>query len=155
MLIFPRIGSQKEPRMAKRKPSSRSPQPQHRENVTRSQFDKRERLRQSNPERRHTTQSIVSLRGVIGEITKQMMVALDPRLAFRLPILISGILLGVGRRTASSWFRAAVVLGDWDRFYHLLKVCGELHRSLARIMLRCCFRFAGTGNSSCHRRFSD
>lgn len=77
--------------MAKRKPSSRSPQPQHRENVTRSQFDKRERLRQSNPERRHTTQSIVSLRGVIGEITKQMMVALDPRLAFRLPILISGL----------------------------------------------------------------
>ena len=44
---------------------------------------------------------------------------LDARTAFRLPIVIAGIMLAGGRRTAANWFRAAGVKDDWDRFYDL------------------------------------
>ncbi len=38
------------------------------------------------------------------------------RIGFRLPIVMAGALLARGRRTASSWFQAAGVKVDWDRF---------------------------------------
>ena len=46
--------------------------------------------------------------------------ALDARMSFRLAILVAGMLLADDRRTASSWFAAAGVHDDWDRFYDAL-----------------------------------
>jgi hypothetical protein len=45
---------------------------------------------------------------------------LDSRITFGLPIVTAGMMLAGGRRTASSWFKAAGVKDDWDRFYDLL-----------------------------------
>jgi hypothetical protein len=50
---------------------------------------------------------------------------LDVRIAFRLPIILAGALLAGGRRTAASWFRAAGVGDDWDRFYECLQAVGK------------------------------
>jgi hypothetical protein len=41
------------------------------------------------------------------------------RIALRLPIVIAGMMLAGGRPTAASWFRAAGVKDDYDRFYDL------------------------------------
>jgi len=65
-----------------------------------------------------------------------MQTLLDARIGFRLPIVIAGALLARGRRTASSWFRAAGVKDDWDRFYELLVSAGKVATSLALPLLR-------------------
>ena len=65
---------------------------------------------------------------------------LDVRIGFRLPIVIAGMLLATGRRTAASWFRAAGVNADWDCFYNLLASVGRSSASLmpavARVVLK-------------------
>jgi hypothetical protein len=45
---------------------------------------------------------------------------LDRRTALRLPLLLLGILLATGRRTATAWFRAAGIGNDYRRAYHLI-----------------------------------
>ena len=65
---------------------------------------------------------------------------LDARIAFRLPIVIAGIVLAGGRRTAASWFRAAGVKDDWDRFYDLLAAVGRDAASLMSPLLSLIFR---------------
>lgn len=55
---------------------------------------------------------------------------LDARIGFRLPIIIAGALLAGGRRTAATWFRAAGVKDDWDRFYECLQSVGKNAASL-------------------------
>jgi hypothetical protein len=42
---------------------------------------------------------------------------LDRRTALRLPVLLLGILLACGRRTATSWFRAAGIADDFRAAY--------------------------------------
>jgi hypothetical protein len=49
---------------------------------------------------------------------------------------MAGAMLARGRRTASSWFRAAGVKDDWDRFYELLVSAGKVATSLALPLLR-------------------
>ena len=49
---------------------------------------------------------------------------LDPRIAFRLAIIVAGMVLADDRRTASAWFVAGGVQDDWDRFYDCLKSIG-------------------------------
>ncbi len=61
---------------------------------------------------------------------------LDARSSFRLAILVAGMLLADGRRTASSWFVAAEVLDDWDRFYDALISIGRQSRDLSEVVLR-------------------
>lgn len=61
---------------------------------------------------------------------------LDARTAFRLPIIMAGIFLGKGRRTASSWLRAAGVRDDWDRFYDDIASIGRLADSIAVALIR-------------------
>jgi len=65
---------------------------------------------------------------------------LDARIAFRLPIVIAGMLLAGGRRTAASWFRAAGVKDDWDRFYDLLASVGQNAMSLMSPLVSLIFR---------------
>ena len=49
---------------------------------------------------------------------------------------MAGALLARGRRTASSWFRAAGVNDAWDRFYELLVSVGKVASSLTLPILK-------------------
>lgn len=121
--------------MAKRKRSSRPPQLQHGKKSTPSQHDKRDRLRSANPVRRKTTNAKVPLVGGVAEFAESMQNMLHARIAFRLPIILAGMLLAKGRRTASAWFRAAGVQDDWDRFYDALVSIGKDISSLKLSLL--------------------
>ena len=122
--------------MAKRKSSGDIPQPQFNENNTSSQHDRRERLSQPNPDRQPTTHAKFPLIGGIAVLVAMMQCSLDSRTAFRFPILFAGILLAKGRRTVSSWFRAAGVRDDWDKFYESLQSVGKHPTSLMQPQLR-------------------
>lgn len=126
--------------MAKHKPNSRPPQAQHGNRSQPSQHDKRSRLTQPNDRRRRTTEPAVPLHGGLQVIADSMGRMLDARIAFRLPIVIVGILLAGGRRTAASWFRAAGVKDDWDRFYDLLASVGQNAKLLISPLVILIFR---------------
>jgi hypothetical protein len=64
-----------------------------------------------------------------------MQAVLDRRIAFRLLIIISGMLLADGRRTASSWFVAGGVHDDWDQFYDCLIHVGKRSCELSLVVL--------------------
>jgi SRSO17 transposase len=57
--------------------------------------------------------------------------ALDARSAARLPVLLLGLLLAKGRRTCTSWFRAAGITDDFRRAYHVVGACGRRIEPLA------------------------
>lgn len=111
--------------MAKRKQSGKTPQARHGKKSAHSRHDKRSRLRQSNPAKQTTQAAGVPLIGSIACVVASMSQLLDVRNGFRLPIVWAGAMLATGRRTASSWFRAAGVKDDWDRFYDLLTAVGK------------------------------
>ena len=123
--------------MAKRKPSRAIPQPQHGPRSSGSRHDKRSRLAKRNPRRQRTTAAKIPLVGELAEATLRMSRLLDIRIAFRLPIVVAGMLLAGGRRTASRWFQSAGVKDDWDRFYDLLASVG---RATSSLMLPLVFR---------------
>jgi hypothetical protein len=56
---------------------------------------------------------------------------LDARTAFRLSIIMAGMMLANDRRVAAAWFAAAGVKDDWDRFYDCLISLGRQTRVLA------------------------
>jgi DDE superfamily endonuclease len=56
---------------------------------------------------------------------------LDRRTAARLPLLLAGILLARGRRTATAWFRAAGITTEFRRAYHALYAVGRRSDALA------------------------
>jgi hypothetical protein len=56
---------------------------------------------------------------------------LDRRTALRLPLVLLGILLAAGRRTATSWFRAAGITHDFRRAYHTIYAAGRRAPQLA------------------------
>jgi hypothetical protein len=56
---------------------------------------------------------------------------LDRRTAQRLPLLLAGILLASGRRTATAWFRAAGITVEFRRAYHTLYAVGRHTDALA------------------------
>lgn len=117
--------------MAQRNRRGKMPQARHGKKSTRSQHDKRRRLTVPNAQRRRTTAARVPLVGVVASLAAAMGRLLDARIAFRLPIVIAGAMLAGGRRTAASWFRAAGVGDDWDRFYECLQSVGSNAASLA------------------------
>src|SRR5438876_11513019 len=57
--------------------------------------------------------------------------ALDKRSASRLPLLLLGALLAKGRRTVTSWFRAAGITTDFRPAYHVLWAVGRRAASVA------------------------
>lgn len=122
--------------MAKRKRSAKRPQPQHRAKRQSSQHDRRARLRRPNPARRVTTQAKFPLVGVLRVAVAALQAVLDRRVACRLGIIVAGMMLADDRRTASSWFAAAGVLDDWDRFYDALITLGRQTEKLALVVLR-------------------
>lgn len=56
---------------------------------------------------------------------------LDRRTASRLPLLLAGLLLASGRRTATSWFRAAGISTEFRRAYYTIHAVGRRHDDLA------------------------
>ena len=58
--------------------------------------------------------------GAIQKAVSVLQAVMDRKIAFRLAILIAGMLLAGDRPTASSWFVAAGVQDDGDRFYACL-----------------------------------
>jgi hypothetical protein len=102
--------------MAKYKGSSKRPQPKHKKH-TKSQHDKRKRLQRRNPKRKRTTKAKVPLTGAMQRAVSVLQAVMDRRIAFRLAIVVAGMLLADDRRTASAWFVATGVEDDWDRFY--------------------------------------
>jgi hypothetical protein len=60
---------------------------------------------------------------------------MDHRTAFRLAIVVAGMLLADDRRTASAWFVAAGVQNDGDRFYDCLTSVGRTSGKLATALL--------------------
>ena len=120
--------------MAKRRKSSSRPQRQHRKS-RKSQHDKRQRLDRRNPARRKTAESRVPLVGTMQTVVSGLLAVMDRRIAFRLAIIVSGMLLADGRRTASAWFISAGVQDDWDRFYDCLISVGRTSAKLATAVL--------------------
>ncbi len=120
--------------MAKRKPKSKRPQPQHKKSK-KSQHDKHKRLQRKNPQRKKTTQAKVPIVGPMRDAVARLQACLDGRIAFRLAIIVAGMFLADDRRTASAWFVAAGVQDDWDRFYDCLISLGRISEKLAVVML--------------------
>ena len=50
---------------------------------------------------------------------------LHGRCRWRLPLLLSGILFAAGRRTVSSWLRAAGVSADYQAYYYFIRMLGR------------------------------
>lgn len=122
--------------MVKRKRSILPPQLQRSKKSPPSQHDKRTRLRNPNCRRVRTQEARCPLLGGLAELAKSMQSMLDSRTAFRFSIILVGILIAKGRRTASSWFRAAGVKDDWDRFYDALGTIGRNLFPLAIPLIR-------------------
>ncbi len=57
--------------------------------------------------------------------------ALDCRSAARLPVLLCGLLLASGRRTCTSWFRAAAITDEFRQAYTVFWACGREAERLA------------------------
>ncbi len=98
--------------MGKRKKSSKSPQARHKRKLGASQFDRRRRLDVRNPRRRKTLQAKVPLVGALAGMASSMAALLDARMAFRLAIVMAGMMLADDRRVAAAWFAAAGVQDD-------------------------------------------
>ena len=111
--------------MAKRKRSTKRPQPKHKKNGGPSQFDKRARLDRPNPRRKKTKQAKFPLVGATATMASAMAAMLDARMAFRLAIVMAGMMLADDRRVAAAWFAAAGVQDNWDRFYDCLVSVGR------------------------------
>src|SRR6266542_3008506 len=61
--------------------------------------------------------------------------ALDPRTALRLPLLLCGLLFATGRRTCTSWFRAAGITTEFRQAYHVVGACGRRADAVAARLL--------------------
>lgn len=120
--------------MAKRKKSTSRPQRQHKKS-SKSQHDKAKRLGKRNAARVKTTEPRVPLVGGMLTSIGALQSVMDRRIAFRLAIMVSGMLLADDRRTASAWFVAAGVQDDWDRFYDTLISVGRTSSKLATVVL--------------------
>ncbi|MCH8839353.1 MAG: transposase [Planctomycetes bacterium] len=121
--------------MAKRKGSSKRQQAQHQRKHKKSQHDKRERLQCPNPDRKKTTEARIPLTGAMQTAVSAMQAVMDRRIAFRLAIIIAGMLLADDRRTASAWFVAGGVQDDWDRFYDCLISVGRTSTKMSTAVL--------------------
>lgn len=65
------------------------------------------------------------------EWSEWLSAGLHARNRWRLPVLMVGILFANGRRTVTSWLRAAGVSDDFDDYYYFLAVLGRKVKSVA------------------------
>jgi hypothetical protein len=67
---------------------------------------------------------------------EQLACLLDPRVAWRLLPLLTGLLFATGRRTVSSWLRAGQLSKDYQDYYYFLSTLGRKVELLAARLLR-------------------
>lgn len=67
---------------------------------------------------------------------KRLASFLDPRCDWRLLPLMTGLLFATGRRTVSSWLRAADLGKDYQDYYYFVSALGHKVKLLAAIVLR-------------------
>jgi len=65
------------------------------------------------------------------EWSEWLAAGLHARNRWRLPVLIVGLLLANGRRTVTTWLRAADVSGDFQDYYYFLACLGRKSESIA------------------------
>src|SRR5271166_2067065 len=65
------------------------------------------------------------------EWSKWLAAGLHARNRWRLPVLLTGILFAVGRRTVSTWLRAGGVSDDFQNYYYFLAPLGRKAGSVA------------------------
>ncbi len=65
---------------------------------------------------------------------------LHGRCRWRLPLLLSGMLFANGRRTVSSWLRAAGLHTDFANYYYFLAAVGKSILAVAEALLVLCLR---------------
>jgi DDE superfamily endonuclease len=75
------------------------------------------------------------LPALVASCFARLATALDPRSAVRLPLLLCGLLLASGRRTCTSWFRAAGIRDDFRRAYNVVWACGRRSDAVAARLL--------------------
>lgn len=63
--------------------------------------------------------------------SEHLAAVLDPRLRWRLPILLAGILFAQGRRTVTTWLRPAGITDDFADYYYFLASLGRKSKSVA------------------------
>jgi hypothetical protein len=122
--------------MSKRKQSGKRPQAKHRQNKTKSQFDKRSRLAHPNPARQKTTRASIPLVGTLASFVATLGSSLGLQTACRLAIIAAGMMLTDGQCVAAAWFSNAGVRDDWDRFYDCLICVGNRSSWISCSVLR-------------------
>jgi hypothetical protein len=60
---------------------------------------------------------------------------LHGRCQWRLPVLLTGMLFALGRRTVASWLRAAGIHDDWKAYYYFISMVGRKAESIAERLL--------------------
>jgi hypothetical protein len=58
------------------------------------------------------------------------------RLRWRLDTLMNGVIMAKGRRTVTSWLRAAGIKCGWESFYYFLAAMGRVCKWMAMLLLR-------------------
>src|SRR5277367_584658 len=61
---------------------------------------------------------------------------LHERLAWRLEPMLLGVVMAKGRRTVTSWLRAAGLRTGWEEYYYFLAAVGKVCEGMARLLLR-------------------
>src|SRR3984893_15216510 len=61
---------------------------------------------------------------------------LHDRLAWRLEPLMLGVIMAKGRRTVTSWLRAAGLRTGWEDFYYFLAALGKVCEYMAMLLVR-------------------
>ena len=76
----------------------------------------------------------------IAEWCENLTTALDRRSRKYFVTVVLGMVLATGRRTVSSWLRAAGVTNDWQDHYYFLQTVGHSARHLAAKLLHLAVR---------------
>jgi len=61
---------------------------------------------------------------------------LHDRLAWRLEPMLLGVVMAKGRRTVTSWLRAAGLRTGWEDFYYFLAAVGKVYEFMAMLLVR-------------------
>src|SRR5260370_14134337 len=61
---------------------------------------------------------------------------LHDRLAWRLEPMMLGVVMAKGRRTVTSWLRAAGLRSGWEDFYYFLAAVGKVCEFMAMLLFR-------------------
>ena len=73
----------------------------------------------------------LAMSGAVVGVEPWLSAGLHARHRWRLPVLMVGILFAGGRRTVTTWLRAAGISDDFDDYYYFLAALGRKTKSIA------------------------